>query len=327
MQRFSCPACGSRVYFHNLVCMCGQELVYETETRQMTAGPHACRMRPVIGCNWAAATHSDSLPGLCRSCAMSRVIPDLETGPNRELFAKAERAKRWVLANLSQWQWFTDADKGRKPHFLMLSEHLAGRSEQITMGHAAGEITINITEADALIRLQRQRELGEQYRSMVGHFRHELAHFLFDRLAEAPGFTQEFRSIFGDEREDYAAALARHYENPRDPGEAFITGYATAHPHEDWAETVAHLLHLVDFTDSFVSTGLSMPGLPSGFRPYEEEDTALLLTVGMAVAVAVNDINRALDNDDLYPFVLMPEVRQKIAFAHGWLRAHVARGA
>ncbi|MDM7457933.1 MAG: putative zinc-binding metallopeptidase [Paracoccus sp. (in: a-proteobacteria)] len=327
MQRFNCPACGSRVYFHNQACMCGQNLFYDPETRQMTGGPDGCRMRAVIGCNWTVEASSRDSHGLCRSCAMSRVIPDLETGPNRALFAKAERAKRWVLANLSQWAWFTDADRGRKPHFLMLSEHLVGRSEQITMGHAAGEITINITEADALIRLQRQRELGEHYRSMVGHFRHELAHFLFDRLAQAPGFIEGFRSIFGDEREDYAAALARHYKAPRDPGDAFITGYATAHPHEDWAETVAHLLHLVDFTDSFVSTGLTMPGLPPGFRPYEEEDTALLLAVGMAVAVAVNDINRALDNDDLYPFVLTPEVRRKITFAHGWLRAHDARGA
>lgn len=322
MQRFSCPHCGGRVYFHNLDCICGQPLYYDPETRAMVPDAVPCINRASIACNWTAR------PGrsLCRSCAMSRVIPDLETGENRMLFDRAERAKRWVLANLSEWQWFTYADPGRRPHFLMLSEHLEGRTKQITMGHAAGEITINITEADALIRLQRQRKLGEQYRSMVGHFRHELAHFLFDRLAGADGFLPAFRAIFGDERASYADALQRHYSAPRDPGEEFITQYATAHPHEDWAETVAHLLHLVDFTDSFVSAGLSMPGVPSDFQPYAEDRTDLLLSVASEVAIAVNDINRALDNDDLYPFVLTPAIRDKIAFAHRWLREHVSRG-
>ncbi|WP_304615935.1 putative zinc-binding metallopeptidase [Paracoccus sp. (in: a-proteobacteria)] len=325
MQRFACPRCGARAYFHNLACLCGTRLCYDPETRAMVADALACANRDLIGCNWVA--DAGSAVGLCRSCAMSRVIPDPGIGDNRVLFDRAERAKRWVLANLSNWGWFTDADPGRRPHFLMLSEHVEGRTEQITMGHAAGEITINITEADALIRLQRQRDLGEQYRSMVGHFRHELAHFLFDRLAVAPDFLPAFREHFGDERQDYAAALARHYAAPRDPGEDFITPYATAHPHEDWAETAAHLLHLVDFTDSFASAGLTMPGMPPDFRPYEETDTGLLLSVGTEVAIAVNDINRALDNDDLYPFVLTPQVRHKLRFAHHWLSRHRSRGA
>lgn len=320
MQRFSCPRCGGRVYFHNLDCICGQPLYYHPEARKMIPEASPCGNREVIACNWAA----DGTHALCRSCAMSIVIPELGAGDNQMLFDRAERGKRWVLANLSEWDWFTTADPGRRPHFLMLSEHLEGRTEQITMGHAAGEITINITEADALIRLKRQRKLGEQYRSMVGHFRHEMAHFLFDRLATAPGFLPAFRDIFGDERADYGAALRRHYTAPRDPGEEFITPYATAHPHEDWAETVAHLLHLVDFTDSFVSAGLTMPGVPEGFRPYAETRTELLLGVASEVAIAVNDINRALDNDDLYPFVLTPAIWNKIAFAHGWLREHVS---
>ena len=323
MQRFTCPHCGTRAYFHNMNCTCGAPLFYDLTLRQMVANGFPCANREKIDCNWTAPI--DGV--LCTACALSHVVPDLTVGENARLLASAERAKRWVLANLANWGWFTDTDSGLRPHFLMLSEQTGGRSQQITMGHADGEITINVTEADALIRLKRQLQLGEQYRSMVGHFRHEIAHFLFDRLAVSPDFLAKFRALFGDERADYGEALQRHYGDPRDPGEDYITSYATSHPHEDWAETVAHLLHLTDVADSFCSTHLAMPGVPDDYHPYDENDTERLLTIAAEIAIAVNDINRALDNTDLYPFVLTPAVRRKIAFAHGWLKNHHSRGA
>ena len=324
MQTFTCPACQSRVFFHNLSCACGQQLFFDPEAGVMLADAPACAHRDTIACNWAAAPDQ----ALCRSCAMTEVLPDLEVGNNQFLLERAEGAKRWVLANVAHWGWFTDADPGARPKFQMLSENTGGqRAEQIIMGHENGQITINVTESDELIRLQRQQQLGESYRSMTGHFRHEMAHFFFDRLARSPEFQPAFRALFGDEREDYAAALQRHYESPQPPGEEFITAYATAHPHEDWAETVAHLLHMVDFTDSFVNTGLSMPSLPQGYQPYAEEDSERLLTIAADVAIAVNDINRALENPDLYPFVLTEPIRRKLAFAHDWMSHHSARGA
>lgn len=322
MQRFSCPACGTRAYFHNLTCVCGQPLFFNPATGEMQNDGPGCRSRDRIFCNWLSDPG-----GLCRSCAMSQVVPVLNVGNNIQLLDRAERAKRWVLANVSKWEWFSDADPGGRPRFLMLSEDVGDREAQITMGHLAGEITINVTEADELIRLQRQQELGEQYRSMVGHFRHELAHFFFDRLAVAPDFLPAFRDLFGDERADYGQALQDYYASDKAPSPNYITPYASAHPHEDWAETVAHLLHLVDFTDSFVSAGLSMPGVPDGFAPYAEDDTARLLDIATRVAIAINDINRALDNSDLYPFVLTAPVREKIAFAHRWMKNHLAAGA
>lgn len=323
MQSFTCPACNSRVYFDNLFCACGAALYYEPEAGDMVNDAPPCANRDTILCNWVA------VPGqaLCRSCAMSDTVPALNIGDNQQLLARAERAKRWVLANLSNWQWFTDADEGMRPRFQMLSENTGGRAEQIMMGHDNGEIVINVTEADELIRVQRQHQLGEQYRSMVGHFRHELAHFLFDRLALAPDFLDGFRPLFGDETADYNLALQEHYAAPKEPGEDFITSYATSHPHEDWAETVAHLLHMVDFTDSFVSAGLSMTGVPEGYQPYADHDPDHLLNIAAEVAIAINDINRALDNSDLYPFVLTPRIREKIKFAHGWISSHAERGA
>lgn len=324
MQSFRCPACDARVYFDNLSCACGTMLCYDPAARRMVTKAPPCANRDAIQCNWTAE------PGaaLCLSCAMSETVPDLQVADNRRLLAGAERAKRWVLANLSNWEWFTPADPGPRPRFQMLSERTgAPEAEQVTMGHDSGEIVINVTEADELVRVQRQHDLGEQYRSMVGHFRHELAHFLFERLAAAPGFLDAFRALFGDERADYAKALQEHYAHPKDPGENHITPYATAHPHEDWAETVAHLLHLVDYTNSFVGAGLTMVGVPDGYRPYDDPNGDHLLTIAAQVAIAINDINRALDIPDLYPFVLTPPVRAKIAFAHGWIRDQAARGA
>ncbi|AUH35416.1 putative zinc-binding metallopeptidase [Paracoccus tegillarcae] len=322
MQRFSCPTCGRRAYFHNLQCVCGQPLTFDPGAMAMRNDGPACANRQSLGCNWLSGPS-----GHCRSCAMSQVVPVLNVGNNLQLLDRAERGKRWVLANIANWHWFSDDDPGARPRFLMLAEDTGGRTEQITMGHLAGEITINVTEADELIRLQRRRELGEQYRSMVGHFRHELAHFFFDRLSVAPDFLPAFRQIFGDERTNYSQALQIYYDTPQMPSADFITPYASAHPHEDWAETVAHLLHLVDFTDSFVSAGLSMPGVPDDFRPYFEDDTDRLLDVAGKVAIAINDINRALDNEDLYPFVLTGPVRHKIGCAHRWMKNHLTEGA
>ncbi|MDS9466694.1 putative zinc-binding metallopeptidase [Paracoccus sp. MBLB3053] len=291
-------------------------MAFDPDTGRFTTNVQICSRHQDIACNWRA----DSEGGLCRSCAMTSTIPDLSVQGNLDLLSRSEAAKRWVLANLARWNWFTTSDDGPRPVFRMLSEH-AGQSEVgVTMGHADGVITINVVEADDAIRAERQQQLGELYRSMIGHMRHEIAHFLFERLAVLPGFLDEFRPLFGDERADYGEALQAHYANPKDPGETHISEYATMHPHEDWAETAAHILHLVDMTDSLMATGLSGPDIPAqGYDAYADTDADRLLTTATAVALAVNEINRALDNPDVYPFVLTDMTRSKLSFAHRWL--------
>lgn len=316
MQLLLCPICGTRAFFHNLTCPCGAELFFDPEAGQFRTDAAPCINRDSIGCNWMEERT------YCRSCLMSPTVPELSVEGNLELLAGAERGKRWVLANLARWGWFTDRDPGPRPKFMMLSERTTQQDDvQIMMGHQSGIITINVVEADDEIRFHRKNELGERYRSMVGHFRHEISHFLFERLEETPEFVSAFRGLFGDETEDYGAALQRHYANPRDPGEDYITPYATAHPHEDWAETCAHFMHLVDMSDSFMAAGLMSREVPSSdYDPYADPDCSRLMSVASSVAMAVNDINRALDNPDLYPFVITPAIRKKLCFAHGWVR-------
>jgi hypothetical protein len=317
MRVFHCPACGASVFFHNTACACGQVLIFDPDLQAMQTDGDLCANREDIACNWRAEGGD-----FCRSCAMTDVVPDLREPDNLPLWEKSEYAKRWVLACLTRWGWFTPTDGGLRPVFKMKSEQTAGGEKPVIMGHADGVITINVSEASEAVLAQRQEEMGELYRTMIGHIRHEWAHFLFIRLAEREGFLEGFRALFGDERADYGAALKAHYADPKDEGETHITTYATAHPHEDWAETIAHLLHLTDLLDSAAASDLSLSGegLTRDYDAYMEADAERLLNRAVDVSIAVNHVNRALDLPDVYPFVLTPQVREKLAFAHRWMR-------
>jgi hypothetical protein len=152
--------------------------------------------------------------------------------------------------------------------------------------------------------------------------RHELSHVLWWRLSLRDDFLAAFRNTFGDERMDYEAALQIHYRQGPPPGWSaeHLTSYASAHPHEDWAETAAHLLHLTDLADSFLAAGLSSPDVPSpDWSAYAATDPARLIEVASALAVGINHVNRAMGLPDLYPFVLSDRARSKLAFVHRWL--------
>lgn len=316
MQIFHCPACSRRVYFDNLGCTCGQKLVFNPDTQSMSSDGPTCTNREKIGCNWAATDGQ-----FCRSCAMTETVPDIELPKNVDLWAQTEAAKRWMLANLARWGWFGATDGGTRPVFQLLAEKTSEGKEQVIMGHADGEITINVSEASPVILARRRAALGELYRTMVGHMRHEMAHFLFLRLSEDGQFLNDFRNLFGDERADYGAALEQHYKNPLPGGQTHITSYATSHPHEDWAETTAHLLHLVDLLDSAQASGMRFEGGPMDpFDAYACGDTETLIRMAVDATLAINHVNRALDLPDLYPFILTEPVKTKLALAHRYLR-------
>lgn len=312
MKIFVCPACGEPTYFDNTFCKCGQHILFDPATHTMLAEGTVCAHRQTIGCNWVAEED-----GFCRSCAMTQTVPDIDAPENVGLWAKTEAVKRWMLENLSRWDWFSAADPGPRPVFILLSEQTRSGDARVVMGHDNGRITINVTEATEALRKERQARLGELYRTMIGHMRHEIAHFLFLRLSARDGFLDAFRDLFGDERADYGAALAVHYREPKPPGDDYITSYATAHPHEDWAETTAHLLHLVDLLDSVAASGLAGPA--PDFEAYGDIDPDRLVVLAVEMALAVNHVNRAMDVPDLYPFVIRPPVRRKLAFVHHWL--------
>lgn len=316
MRVFNNPVGSGSLWFDNLATAEGTPVAYDPQARAFVPMPPFCANRERIGCNWIAPEQG----AFCRSCAMTALAPDPSIENVMSDWAETEAAKRWVLDNLGRWHWFRPEDPGTRPVFHMLGEY---GDTPAPMGHADGVVTISVAEADPVVRTKRRQALGEPYRTMVGHMRHEIAHMLWWRLSLRDDFLDAFRDMFGDEREDYGAALKRHYGNgpPADWNQRFLTTYASAHPHEDWAETTAHLLHLTDLTDSFAAAELSSPDLPSpGWDPYTETDSERLIYVAAAVAVGINHVNRSMGLADLYPFMLAESTHRKLAFVHDWLR-------
>ncbi len=315
MRVFSNPVGAGSLWFDNLATADGTPVGYDPQARAFVPVLPFCANREIIGCNWIAPEQG----AFCRSCAMTALAPDTSIPDAIPNWAQTEAAKRWVLDNLGRWHWFRPEDSGTRPIFHMLAEG----PTPVAMGHVDGVVTISVAEADEVLRTTRREALEEPYRTMIGHMRHEIAHMLWWRLSLRADFLEAFRAAFGDEREDYQAALQRHYTNgpPPDWKERFISTYASAHPHEDWAETAAHLLHLTDITDSVAAAGFSSPDLPfPAWDPYAEPDAGRLVGVAASLVAGVNHINRSMGLSDIYPFMLSDTVQRKLAFVHDWLR-------
>ncbi len=315
MRVFANPVGAGSLWFDNLATADGTPVAYDPQARAFLPMPPFCVNREIIGCNWIAPKQG----AFCRSCAMTALAPDPAIPDAMPNWAQTEAAKRWVLDNLGRWHWFRPEDPGAPPVFHMLAEG----PTPVAMGHAGGVVTISVAEADAVLRTTRREALEEPYRTMIGHMRHEISHMLWWRLSLREDFLDAFRNMFGDERVDYPSALQQYFNDGPPPGwqSSFLTAYASAHPHEDWAETAAHLLHLTDITDSFVAAGLSSPELPSPhWDPYMEPDVERLIHVAASLVAGVNHVNRSMGLSDLYPFVLSDAARQKLVFVHDWLR-------
>jgi hypothetical protein len=211
---------------------------------------------------------------------------------------------------------------------------LSSRGGPVTTGHADGLITIDLAEADDARREKRRAELGEPYRTVLGHLRHEVGHFYWMVLIDRGGPIEGFRALFGDEREDYKAALERHYASGPVDGwrQQHVSAYASAHPWEDWAETFAHVLHVLATLETAAAHGVVVHG-PSqstvedvaalaAAPPHDVASTDFveLLAEWLPLTYALNAINRSMGAGDLYPFVLAKRVIEKLTWAHDLVR-------
>ena len=59
---------------------------------------------------------------------------------------------------------------------------LSSAHEQVMTGHENGVITLDLAEGDDVHREQLRVEMDEPYRTLLGHFRHEVGHYYFYRL-------------------------------------------------------------------------------------------------------------------------------------------------
>jgi len=346
MKIFHCDHCGQLLFFENVVCVrCGRALAYVPDAADVVsldfvggtiwAAPAlASRVRLCENytqrnvCNWAipeADPHS-----LCRSCRFTWTIPNLGRAGNDQRWYKLEVAKRRLLYTLDQLglalENKTDApSSGLTFHFLEDPE--PGTGERVMTGHDGGDITINVAEADETERVRRRESLNEPFRTLLGHFRHEVGHYYWDRLIRDGSRIAPFRDLFGDERADYQAALDRHYQAGPPAGwqDAFVSAYATMHPWEDWAETWAHYLHMTDALATAAACGMSIapqradePRARTVPDPMGDTKVAFdaMMTTWGTISYVLNNLNRGLGRGDAYPFVLAPRSVEKLRFVH-----------
>jgi hypothetical protein len=244
MRSFDC-ACGARIFFDNTRCLsCSRELgfspdelllvAFEPSDERRVSTPFGTYVKcdnyaePGV-CNWLVP--EAEMSSLCQACRFNRVIPDLSDPENKKLWAEVEQAKRRLVYGLNRLR-LPLASKSEDPDYgLAFDIKAETNGERVLTGHADGLITLNLGEADAATREKMRTSMRERYRTLLGHFRHEVGHYYFRLLVENGGPLEDFRALFGDERADYGEALKAHYESgPRAPNDAFISAYAGAHP-------------------------------------------------------------------------------------------------
>ena len=282
MNVFHCDHCDQLVFFENTVCVkCGNTLAYLPDLGDMGslnpagAGLWRSPLPRAEGrlyrlcdnytqhnvCNWVV--RDDDPNTLCQSCRLTRVIPDLSRPGNKESWYKLEVAKRRLVYSLLALGCPVESkydEPQRGLAFEFLADPVANGASPVLTGHDDGVITLNVAEADDVERERRRVRLHEPYRTLLGHFRHEVGHYYWDRLIKDSPLIDDFRERFGDERQDYAQALQQHYDQgPRiDWQQQFVSAYASVHPWEDWAETWAHYLHMTDTLETAAACGLTL---------------------------------------------------------------------
>ncbi len=274
-------------------------------------------------CGWAVPDE-DPEP-LCSACRLNSVIPDLNKQEQKEAWLRLEAAKRRLLYSLYLLKLPVESQSERPEGGLAFAFMASEKDGQVFTGHSDGLITINVAEADDPFREKIRAELGEAYRTVLGHFRHEIGHYYWDRLVKDSHWQKRFRELFGDERLDYQEALDRHYKEgaPKDWGERFVSQYASMHPWEDWAETWAHYLHMFDTLETAKAYGLRVKVSKGDAAPtvVDAEDVRVddfeqMASDWVPLTLALNSLNRSMGMSDLYPFVLTDTALEKLRFVH-----------
>ncbi len=349
MKLFRCDHCSTVIYFENVVCeSCGHALGYWHETNMMVslepAGDHFtapalpgksfvyCANAQHGACNWLVE-HEPGGDPFCRACRHNLLVPDISDPANLTRWQVIERAKKRLFYSLLRFSLPLATRREDGVHglgFQFLNEDVA--PVPVMTGHENGIVTLALKEADDAAREYRRTQFNEPYRTLLGHFRHEIGHHFWDIFVGAqPDVLERFRALFGDETADYGAALQRHYQDGAPPGwqAGYISAYATSHPWEDWAETWAHYLHIVDTTEMAAAFGVRLnPRIDVAgdlatridFDPYRLDNIDALIEHWVPLASLINNLNRAVGQHDAYPFVLTPAVIEKLGFIQQLVR-------
>jgi hypothetical protein len=351
MKVFACSACGQSLFFENVQCTrCGRRLAYLPELSILSPVEAASPVSPALftalapgakggryrlcanyvehgACNWAVPEADPQ--AFCRACRLNGIIPNLASAHAREAWLRIERAKHRLVYTLLELGLRVESKAEWPEGGLQFSFKEDVGDDKVMTGHQDGLITVNLAEADDPFREKIREQMGEAYRTLLGHFRHEVGHYYWDRLVRDSPAIDAFRAEFGDERESYDDALKRHYEEgpPADWQQRFVSTYASTHPWEDWAESWAHYLHMVDTLGTARSYGLALQPDPVGrasmgkamklsTRRLDFDDFDDLIAGWVPLTVALNSLNRSMGLPDTYPFVLSERATSKLRFVH-----------
>ena len=347
-RTYTCRVCGSQVFFDNTQCLtCRSFLGFMPDEGRVVAiqpGPAPgtwveqgreellkfCGNRDsAASCNWMMFAHNPQT--LCMACRLNRTIPNLGDSDNAWYWARIEAAKRRLVSQLVALELPVRSKVTEDPERGLMFDFLRSppNGPRVMTGHASGLITINVEEADDAKREKIKHDLHEPYRTLLGHFRHEVGHYYWDRLIWNTPWLEPFRRLFGDERASYAEALKRNYEQgpPADWADAHISSYATMHPWEDWAETWAHFLHVVDSLGTALGFGLEAEDIEGQVQPFtkdalyapddpDAERFLSLLNGWIEMTMVLNELARSMGQPDFYPFVMSRPVVAKLQFIH-----------
>ncbi|MDB4974504.1 MAG: hypothetical protein JWN48_2845 [Myxococcaceae bacterium] len=354
MRAFACNHCGQLLFFENSHCLrCGTALGFVPEQltlcalepvgwdryrtvddgsseRARTERYKRCARAGIASCNWLL--HGDDSEDVCVSCRLTHSAPVMQTDAAMRAFAQAEAAKRRLLYQLLDLHLPVVSRKEDPKHGLSFVFAFSSESQRVVTGHLNGVVTLDLLECDSAYREKLRHQFGEPYRTLLGHLRHEIGHYYWDVLIDGRRAHAPFRELFGDERADYREALKRNYEGGSRWSSRHVSAYAASHPWEDWAETFAHYLHIRDTLQTAANFGLrvspsaqTVPPRGGKLAARAREEIAELdfdevVAEWLPLTYAFNAANRSMGKDDLYPFVLAPEVIEKLSFVHDLVR-------
>jgi hypothetical protein len=333
VRDFTCPNCGQRLAFENSVCLsCGSALGFSLDDMALLViapgeeSEHAgavdereyrlCANLHVAECNWLVEKYPAGQ--LCASCALTRTRPADSDVKAMSAFADAEKAKRRLIVELHELK-LPIVGRDQDENYGLAFDLLSSETEKVVTGHHNGVITLDLAEGDDVHREQLRIAMAEPYRTLLGHFRHEIGHYYFYRLiGPSADNAARFTDLFGDPNADYQAALDRHYSDGAPPGWAknFVSSYASMHPAEDWAETFAHYLHIRDTLDTSAAFGFAPSGATLERRTLGPSGFDTIIEMWLPLAWGLNMVNRSMGKEDIYPFVLPPAVLNKMRFIH-----------
>jgi hypothetical protein len=342
MRLFQCQNCLQLLYFENRQCQtCFHRLGYLPEAGALSAleqdgglwralacpaGRYRfCANARYDACNWLVS--ADSSEDFCAACRYNRTIPDLARKDNLERWRKFELAKHRLIYTLMRLSLPLPSRTEDPQYGLVFDFQADAGGHKVMTGHEDGLITINLAEADDADREKLRLAMGETYRTLLGDLRHEAGHYFWDRLVRDAGRLEAFREFFGDERRDYGIVLQSRYANgpALNWQQSYISSYAAVHPWEDFAETWAHYLHIVDTLEMAFAFGIrirpgieesSGPGVALDFDPYGPGCINRLIEAWLPLTFAVNSIIRCMGESDFYPFVISHRAVAKMGFIH-----------